>query len=114
MKNSMLIFFLLLLISSCHHPQKQQDSFDKTKWSIKDKTDYPYRENMLQDLVYNVKLKGLKKVNILDLLGQPDRTDSNYLFYTVAQERIGALPLHTRTLVIKFINDTVEWRKIKE
>ena len=77
--------------------------------------DYPYRNEMLKDLVYNVALKGSKKEEVIDLLGQPDRSDSSYLFYAIAQERIGFFPLHTKTLVIKLTKDsTVEWRKIHE
>lgn len=79
---------------------------------MQDGKDYPYRKQMLDDLISNQQLKGLKKDSVFHLLGQPDRTDSNYLFYRISQKRIGFFPLQTRTLVIKFTNDTVEWRKI--
>ena len=34
-----------------------QEKFDKIKWETKYDKDYPYRDNMLNDLAYNVKLK---------------------------------------------------------
>ncbi len=120
-----IIFFILLLSSiyGCNDTIKHKqwdenisrEKFDKTKWSIKDATDYPYRDKMLNDLITNEKLKGLKKKEVIDLLGRPDRIDSSYLFYRIAQQRIGFFPLHTKTLVIKLTKDsTVEWRKIHQ
>jgi hypothetical protein len=116
-----IIFFLSIIYSCNDNNAKQsvtnisQEKFDKTKWRTKDDNDYPYRDKMLNDLITNVKLKGLKKDEIIDLLGQPDRSDSSYLFYRIAQTRIGFFPLHTKTLVIKLTMDgTVEWRKIHE
>jgi hypothetical protein len=117
-----LIIFLLpflLFTGSCSDNSKRADKnvnpekFDKNKWSLQGGDDYPYRGQMLDDLVYNVKLKGLKKAELINLLGEPDRSDSSYLFYKVSQKRIGFFPLQTRTLVIKLKSDsTVEWRKI--
>jgi len=114
--SNLLVIFLLCFISCSSDKQEQQEEkFDKTKWATKEDKIYPYRDRMLKDLVYNQKLKGLKRDEVLNLLGQPTRIDSNYLFYIVSQSFIGDLvPLHTKSLVIKLINDTVEWRKIKE
>lgn len=77
--------------------------------------DYPYRDKMLKDLITNHLLRGVKKEELVNMLGQPGRSDSDYLFYTIAQERLGFFPLHTKSLVIKLTKDsTVEWRKIHE
>ncbi len=117
------IFFISLLSIgySCRNEAQQpgtgksHQKFDQTKWLTKNDDDYPYRDKMLDDLVSNVTLKGLKYNELVGLLGAPDRKDSSYLFYRVAQQRIGLFPLHTKTLVIKFAKDsTVEWRKIHE
>lgn len=116
MKN-LLIFFLLCFISCKNKSeQDQQEKFDKIKWATKEDRTYPYRNKMLHDLVYKQKLKGLRKEEVLDMLGQPNRTDTNYFFYIVDQSFLGDMPvpMHTKSLVIKFLNDTVEWRKIKE
>lgn len=77
--------------------------------------DYPYRDNMLKDLLAKDTLHRVKKDSLLSLLGSPDRRDSNYLFYMIAQRRLGVLPLHTKTMVIKLTKDSaVEWVKIHE
>ncbi|HLA55524.1 MAG TPA: hypothetical protein VK623_05470 [Flavobacterium sp.] len=81
-------------------------AFDKTKWGTKNGAEYVYRDKMLKDLIGN-KLKGLRKEGAIGLLGQPDRIDNAYLFYKIAQERIGFFPLHTKTLVIKLSNDSI-------
>lgn len=80
-------------------------SFDTTKWQKKKGLDYPYRLNMLNDLMTSDTLKILKKEEIINLLGQPDRMDKEYLFYRIAQKRVGLFPLTTKTLVIKLAND---------
>ena len=72
---------------------------------MKDGFDYPYRNKMLQDLVTNKKLKKLKKEEIEEMLGQPERIDSAYLFYRIAQQRLHFFPLHNKTLVIKLTDD---------
>ena len=94
---------------------KTEIAFDKTKWREKDDKDYPYRNDMLEDLISNQNLKELKMEEVFDLLGEPDRRDGNYLFYRIAQKRINIFPLHTKTLVIKFSEDSsMDWVKIHE
>lgn len=118
MKTLGLLLPILVYCSSCTNDgmggnKKNEEAFDKSRWLVKEKKQYPYRNKMLNDLIENQKLKGIKKSEVLNLLGEPDRQDSNYIFYTVDQQLLGdLLPLHTKTLVIKFVNDTVAWRKI--
>jgi hypothetical protein len=77
--------------------------------------DYPFRDKMLNDIVYNDTIRSLNKEQILDLLGQPDRTNEDYLYYLVAQKRLFFWPLHTKTMVIKFKeNITIDWIKVHE
>jgi hypothetical protein len=115
------IFFFLLLgvINSCGDKSKRTEAdkslqkFDKIKWLTKENTDYPLRNEMLKNLIDSVTLNGLKYSKLIDLLGQPDRTDNGHLFYLISQQRMGGFPLSTKTLVIKLTSDsTVEWRKI--
>jgi hypothetical protein len=114
------LFFLSCLACkniSNEEPGNKLEKFDKVKWVTRNERQYPFRDGMLKDLMANYELHGIKKDSILNLLGPPDRTDSSYLFYTVAQQFLGnfTIPLHTKTLVIKFMKDsTLEWRKIHE
>ena len=113
-----LLQFLPLLFWSCSNTTGEAGKllkFDKNKWAVKQDPDYPYRDKMLSDFMTNYKLHDLKKDSLIHLLGLPDRTDNGYLFYRIAQQRLGIVPLHTKTLVVKLTKDsTVEWRKIHE
>jgi outer membrane protein assembly factor BamE (lipoprotein component of BamABCDE complex) len=112
-----ILLIVLLPMYACKSESKVQqvERFDKAKWSIRDGKQFPFREQMLDDLIANQKLKGLKKQEVLDLLGEPSRVDSNYLFYNIKREYFADLiVLRSKTLVIKLMNDTVEWRKIHE
>jgi hypothetical protein len=109
---------LLLCCLGCKNKEVKRDKeqkFDKTKWGIQRDEAYPYRDQMLNDLMTNYELHGIRKDSVVHLLGQPNRSDSGHLFYTIAQKRFGIFPLHTKTFVIKLTKDsTVEWRKIHE
>jgi hypothetical protein len=115
-KNVLIVLLLCCFSCKNNDDKNAEQKFDKLKWTTKEGMKYPYRNKMLNDLVYKQKLKGLKKDEVLHMLGQPNRVDTNYFFYIVDQSFLGdiALPMHTKSLVIKFLNDTVEWRKIKE
>ena len=126
MKIRVFILFLLICCFACktdtaenaQHEKKKPDSemaFDKAKWKMKDGEDYLYRDKMLNDVVYNDTVRALNKDEILDLLGKPDRSHENHLYYRIAQKRLVFWPLHTKTLVIKFSEDnTIDWIKIHE
>lgn len=89
--------------------------FDSVKWRVKKDNDYPYREQMVNALLYDNDLRTLNESAILDLLGAPDRRNEGYLYYTVNQTRLGFWPLHTKSLVVKFSADNnVEWIKLHE
>lgn len=115
-----LIFLIpFLLIHSCgnrdNKPESLSAAFDKEKWRTKIQDDYPFRNEMIPYLITNDTLKKLNGRQVLNFLGQPDRTDSNYLFYLVNKKKIGFFTLHSKTLVIKLKPDSmVEWRKIHE
>lgn len=111
----------LFIICAFNHTGKGNDTdtaamqFNPGKWKIKEGNDYPYRDKMISFLLTNDILKKLKKGEVLQFLGQPDRVDSSYLFYEIAQKRFGSFILHSKTLVVKLKADsTVEWRKLHE
>lgn len=106
----------LFLFTACNEdiaPAQEAISFDEEKWKTKEGKDYPFREEMLGDLMENQGLRQLKRDEILELLGEPTRIDTNYVFYRIEQKRIGLFPLHTTTMVIQFAQDsTVNWIKV--
>lgn len=112
------ILAVLFLFLSCKNnvEENPKKTFDAVLWLVKDtEGNYAHREEMLDNLVYKVTLKGLPKEEIIKMLGEPERTDNNHLFYEVSSKQVGAFPLHKKFLVIKLDkNNTVEWRKIKD
>ncbi len=96
------------------HP-KSELAFDQEKWLLKEGKDFPYREKMYKDVVYNDTIRSLKKDQILKLLGKPTKTNKGYVYYRVKETRFLGWKLHTRTVVFKFNNDkSIEWIKIHE
>ncbi|MDB5205593.1 MAG: hypothetical protein JWR72_668 [Flavisolibacter sp.] len=115
-RNLLLLLFICCFACKNAKQDDNAEKFDKIKWVAKKNNEFPYRDKMLKDLIDNHKLHGLKKEEVINMLGQPSRSDNGHLFYKIDQELIGNIfPLHTKTLVIKLNKDsTVEWRKIHE
>ena len=114
LKNILLILIVFFLACKNNKEIKEQ-KFDKTKWAVKKDNKFIYRDKMLADLMNNHKLHGLTQDSVLNLLGEPTRTDTGYLFYIVAQSFFPetTFPISTKSLVIKFNKEgKVEWRKI--
>lgn len=132
MKKLIFYTFILLLCQSCREDRDyktedpsvvsekisaaENDSiFSPEKWKIKDGSDHPYRNAMLKDLINDRDFRSLKRKEVLAVLGEPTRIDTNYLFYRIAQKRLGPWPIHTKTMVVKFTEDSlIEWIKIHE
>ncbi len=99
--------------SSIEEKPKAEMTFDKSKWLIQEGTNYPYREKMLNDVVYNDTIRSLNKGEILELLGEPNKINDGHLYYTITRTRFELLTLHTKTMVIKLREDDgIEWIKI--
>ena len=125
-------YFTLLLLAcclSCNNASEEKtktaktdtatmpargNEFDKTAWMEKDGHVYPHRDAILDNLLDIHILDTLEKEAILSLLGAPDRVDGDYLFYIINQPRMGPLVLHTKTLVIRTMTDTINWIRIHE
>ncbi len=123
MKRFVLILFLFTCCFSCapdklHTLPEQGNSemrFDQEKWKVKDGEDFPFRAEMVKELLYNDSIRNLGRNEILQLLGAPSRINEDYWYYMISQKRIASWPIHTRTLVIKFMgDDSMEWMKIHE
>lgn len=120
-----LILGLIILSVACNtdtqDPTEQENlpinelAFDKDKWQTKEGAAYPYREAMLQNIIFNDSIRGLNSEEILALLGEPTRQQDNYLYYRISQNRVGMMTLNAKTMVIKFTDhDTIEWIKVHE
>ena len=119
MRITCILFLFILLKVSCTTPKEErpnfdseQISFDRTKWLTKEGTNYPYRRQMVDAILYNDTIRTLNKNEILENLGEPDRENENHLYYKTSETKFGLFPLSTKFIVIKFIDDeTIEWIK---
>jgi len=104
------LLFLVMIINAILNVRNRETesgmAFNKEKWETKNGSNYPYRNKMVKELMDKNTLKRLKKEEVINMLGEANRTDKEYLFYEIAQERLGFFPLHTKTLVIKLSNDS--------
>src|SRR5258708_2572527 len=81
MKPFVQIIFLGLFITFASCGGK----FDKVKWTKEFDGSYPERDKMLDDLLNNQKLNGLRYWQLIDLLGKPehDKGDSCVYYYQI-------------------------------
>jgi len=126
MKKRVFIVFLFVFCFACksdreenvENKKRNKDSemvFDKEKWKVKEGKDYPYRDKMINDIVYNDTIRMLNKEQLLKLLGKPDYIKESHLYYRIIETRIGNWAIKTKTMVIKLIEDrSIEWIKIHE
>lgn len=119
--------FILLIITigfiSCKKEKETAESFheeidimlNKVNWNKKEADEYLYRELLMDSVIENNKLRGLKQNELINTLGEPNRMENNHLYYTISQKKLGFWPLHTKTLVIKYSeSNTITWIKIHE
>ncbi|NUY79563.1 hypothetical protein HUK80_01550 [Flavobacterium sp. MAH-1] len=111
MKIKIVVLLLCMSVLACKNDNHENASetkseteigFDSAKWKTRQGQEFPYRAQMLDDLVQSKKLKGLKKSEVLNLLGEPTRTDKNYMFYEVNRDKIEFFTLRAKTLVLRF------------
>lgn len=112
-------FALAVLISgtAC----ERQEKFDTEKWLVKVDMDYPHRDLMIEDLINNRQIKGLKYPELVKLLGEPERNwqaDSNKYYYQIVEDYgMDIDPVYTKNLMIEMQDSVVtdfevqEWKK---
>lgn len=110
-----LIIFCMLPFFSC------KQKFDRAAWDDKIDWDYPQRNDMVDDLINNHKLKGLSYKKLVAYLGPAERSmeDSTKVYYQVLMDFGWDIdPVHTKYLVFKLNKDSIvtdmkleEWKK---
>lgn len=100
--------FVLLCLISCNSNAK----FEKMGWNQKgDLNSYPNREKMLNDLMENHKIKGLKYSELVNLLGEPEinkTSESLTAFYNIQTEYGSDIdPVYIKNLEISLSIDSV-------
>lgn len=115
MRRFWIIIGIIPIFLSCVQEPEKETRFDRSKWLVKEGKDYPYRPEMLKDVVYNDTVRSLSKEEVLKLFGEPDRSQDNHLYYRIDQTRFWNWPMHTQTMVIRINEkDSIDWIKIHE
>lgn len=111
-------FLGCLLLVACQNNSKSEEpkpiAFDASKWQEVEEGDYRYRSLMYREVLYHDTIRNSSQAQIKALLGAADRQQDGYWYYRINQEKMGNFPLHTRTLVIKWVQDTISWIKLHE
>jgi len=112
----LLIYLLIPLIASCTFETK----YNKERWQNSD-SGFPseYRDNMLNDLTKNHKLRGSTVQQLIKLLGRPDRIENNLIIYNIIIKYGGDTDVeYSKKLKLSFSKDStitscnvVEWHK---
>lgn len=111
---SIVSILLIMQIIGCQPNMK----FNKTDWNSKEDWDYPYREDMLNDLVKNHKIKGLTYHQLIDSIGKPEHDSKGAVFYNVITDFGSDIdPVYIKTLTLHLNKDSivngfevVEWK----
>jgi len=80
-KRTILFCLVLAALTACH----THDNFSTEKWLNGDGLQFPYRDNILDDLIQHHKLKGMTYKEVQHLLGDPDGVDSTGFHYQVIE-----------------------------
>jgi hypothetical protein len=120
MKRIVLLLMSLLVLQGCREVVFKQH-FDKQKWDEKEDWDYPVRNSMVDDLIKNHKIKGLKYKQLIALLNEPQGrgADSLSVYYQIVMDFGWDIdPVYTKNLEVSFNKDSVvnkitikEWKK---
>ena len=93
----------------------EQVPFDRTRWLRQEDGQYPFRAQMLDDVLYNDTIRDLSQSEVESLLGPPDRTTDGFAYYTIRRKQWGMMTLHATTMVIKYAKpDSIAWIKVHE
>ncbi|HTK21590.1 MAG TPA: hypothetical protein VL442_18855 [Mucilaginibacter sp.] len=112
------IFYTLLVC--CNVADINNRKFEKAKWdSVEDLRSYPYREDMLKDLITHHKIKGLTRKQLIDSIGEPENYENpgDSIYYDIVVNYGYLDPKSGTYLAIGFNKDSiatgfkvVEWK----
>lgn len=113
----LLQFVIIALLVACNN--NKQVKFDKSKWTLKNDMEYPFRRQILNDLTTNYKLIGLNYSQLIELLGRPNYKDSVSVAYIIVENYgLDIDPVYTKNLDFTFSKDSIitsfkvnEWKR---
>lgn len=117
--------FLTMLVVACQsdaEPKADEETapdivdnsiFDQDKWMTVEDGEYPYRDQMVHDVLYNDTIRDLSKDQLTELLGEPNDVREGHLYYSISRSNLGGWTLSAKTLVVKLVGDSsIAWIKL--
>lgn len=102
-----LIVGIIFLIGFSLKGKITHEKFDSERWKnwTESEIEWSLRWDMMNSLRNNYKLKGMTKDEVLELLGEPDKSNTKNEFrYYLGYSKLG---INTGSLTIKFKNNIV-------
>ena len=110
-KNTIALLCLIILaFTAC----KRNRKFDRDKWNEGDGLTFSYREGMVDDLLKNNKLKGLKYQDVVHLLHRPQQSDRAQMTYEITEIYKPGKPRYVKQLILSMKDSVVTDVKIYE
>ena len=106
-----LCIVMLLALLSCNNKgasiQVPDIAFDAAKWRVRQEGAYPYRRQMVTDVLKNYQMKGASKDSVIRFLGQPDAFEEGNLRYDYEYSKfLGGLGTKIGAVVVALAADS--------
>jgi len=109
-----LTVFTLIFISLSFAACKSHSKFNQDDWNDGDGLTFSYRERMVDDLLENYKLKGLKYQQVIHLLHRPQQSNTSEMVYDIKESLIPGKSRYIKQLVLSMKDSVVTGAKIQE
>jgi len=113
MRNKSFIIFwgvVILSFTAC----KNHSKFNSDDWNEGDGLTFSYRDGMVDDLLQNYKLKGLKYQEVIHLLHRPQQSNKSEMIYEIEELRKPGKPHYVKQLILSLKDSVVTDAKIYE
>jgi hypothetical protein len=104
-----LLSLIILLFTACSHAK-----FDRDNWNDGDGLTFAYRNKMVEDLLQNYKLKGLRYQQVIHLLHRPQQSNPTQMIYEIDEVNKPGQPHYVKQLILAMKDSVVVDAKIYE
>ena len=101
---------IILSFAAC----KRHRKFNSDNWNDGDGLTFSYRANMVDDLLQNYKLKGLKYQEVIHLLHRPQQSNQSQMVYEIEELNKPGKPRYVKQLILSLKDSVVTDAKIYE
>jgi hypothetical protein len=109
-KTITLLSLIILSFAAC----KNHSKFNRDNWNEGDGLTFAYRDKMVQDLLENYKLTGLKYQQVIHLLHRPQQSNPTQMIYEIDEVNNPGKPHYVKQLILVMKDSVVVDAKIYE